>query len=245
MSGRGLLAAAVLLFALTVLARLPASWALAVAPSDLECQQPSGSLWQGACVQLRTRGIALNNVSWKLHGWSLLLGRLDVDLSSGDPRAPGRARIAIGLGGNTQVSALQATLPIDSGLLPLFPKGWSGLLQLDLDQLVLAGRHLAAVHGTVSARALEQRSPRMPFGSYELQFGEPPRTDGQLEATLRDSGGPLSVSGTLRIGADGQYELNGTVATRAEATRELVQAVEFLGAADAQGRRPFSLAGTI
>jgi hypothetical protein len=44
--------------------------------------------------------------------------------------------------------------------------------------------------------------------------------------------------------AQGGYEINGTVMARADATPELSRAIEALGAVDAAGRRPFSLAGT-
>jgi hypothetical protein len=52
------------------------------------------------------------------------------------------------------------------------------------------------------------------------------------------------VTGTLQLRASGDYELNGTAVARSDATPELAKAVEFLGVADAQGRRPFSLTGT-
>ena len=57
-------------------------------------------------------------------------------------------------------------------------------------------------------------------------------------------GGPLAVTGTLTIRSGHDYELEGLAAARPEATPELAKAVEFLGPADPQGRRAYSLAGT-
>jgi general secretion pathway protein N len=256
MSNRALVALACSLFALTVLARAPARWLLAAAPSTLDCEMPSGSVWHGECVRLRAPGLALTAVGWKLHPMSLLLGRLDLELRSSDARAPATARVVLGLGGHLSVRDLRADLPVDSGFLPLFPSGWSGQLQLAMDRVEFDSSRLAAVHGTIDARSIAQQRPAMPFGSFELRFGDASRSGGAGSADsaggrgdaivgeLRDLGGPLAVTGTLTIRNGHDYELSGFAAARPEATAELAKAVEFLGQADAQGRRPYSLAGS-
>ena len=66
-----------------------------------------------------------------------------------------------------------------------------------------------------------------------------------MVASLRDTAGPLSVTGTLHYTAVGGYEINGLVGARNDATPDLAKAVEYLGVADSQGRRQFSLAGTL
>ena len=63
---------------------------------------------------------------------------------------------------------------------------------------------------------------------------------------LRDLSGPLAVRGQLRLQPSGAFEINGTVATRPNAGNEIDQALQvFLGPADTQGQRPFSMAGTL
>jgi hypothetical protein len=244
MSTRTLAVVAVLLFALTVAVRAPARWLFALAPQSLSCAAPAGSIWHGGCAQLRIAGAQLGELSWSLHFWPLLRGHLDADLRSDDARAPGSARVSLGAGGRLVLRDLRADLPIDSGLLPFFPNGWSGRVLLALVEVQFRAGRLAAVHGTASARALAQRSPPMPFGSYELNFGDAPAGAGVITAALRDLGGPLAVNGTLTIRNGSEYELTGLVATRPEVSDGLAKAVAFLGPADAQGRRPFSLAGS-
>ncbi len=236
--------AALLLFALTVVARLPTRWALHAAPASVVCEEPAGSLWQGQCARLRAGGTTIGPVSWRLHALPLLLARVDVDLVSHDASLPGSAQLTLRSGGRLEAHALRASVPLDSGLLPLFPNGWSGQLGLDLSTLTLKAGHISALQGIVNADALKQISPAMPFGSYQLRFTGSAARDGWIVGELRDSGGPLAVTGTLQLRASGDYELNGTAAARSDATPELAKAVEFLGAADAQGRRPFSLTGT-
>lgn len=236
--------AALLLFALTVVARLPAGWAMHAAPASVSCEQPAGSVWQGQCARLQAGGLTIGPVSWRLHPLPLLLARATVDFSSHDARLPGSAQLTVHSGGRLEARALRASVPLDSGLLPLFPNGWSGQLELDLSLLRFEAGHIRALQGIVNANALKQLSPAMPFGSYQLRFATSTATDDLIVGELRDSGGPLAVSGTLQLHASGDYELNGTAAARSDATPELAKAVEFLGEADTQGRRPFSLTGT-
>jgi len=244
MSNRALAILALVLFSLTVLARAPARWLVAFAPKSIECQLPAGSVWQGECARLRAPGLELTALGWKLHPWSLLRGRLELEVHSGDPRAPGAATIAAGFGSSLSVRDLRADLPVDSGFLPLFPAGWSGQLRLALDVLEFKVGRLSALRGTVAANSLEQKNPAMPFGSYELRFAGAAEAGAAIVGTLRDTGGPLAVSGTLTIRNGHDYELSGLASARPEATAELAKAVEFLGPADPQGRRAYSLAGT-
>jgi hypothetical protein len=51
------------------------------------------------------------------------------------------------------------------------------------------------------------------------------------------------VSGRLRLQNTGDYDLSGFAAARAGADDQLSSALEFLGAPDAHGRRPFTLSG--
>jgi hypothetical protein len=52
------------------------------------------------------------------------------------------------------------------------------------------------------------------------------------------------VNGTLSLGADRSYVIDGLVAPRPDATPAVTDTLRYLGAPDAQGRRPFSVAGT-
>jgi hypothetical protein len=247
MRPRTLVILAAALFALTVLLRAPAAWVLAAAPAAIECRTPAGSVWHGACGQLRVPGAVLDGIGWRLHFWPLLLGRLELELRSADARAPGTVRLTRAPGGRLELRDLRADLPLDAGLVPLFPAGWSGQLRLALGSVEFSNGRLAGVRGTVTARSLAQRSPAMPFGSYELDFAPVPERAagraGPISAQLRDLGGPLAVTGTLTIRGS-EYELSGLVSTRAEASADLAKAVGFLGPADVQGRRAFTLGGT-
>ncbi|HEV7431577.1 MAG TPA: type II secretion system protein N [Steroidobacteraceae bacterium] len=244
MANRTLAILAAVLFALTVLWRAPASWLISALPRSIQCLQPAGSLWSGACGQVRVAGAALSDVRWQLRPWTVLGGHLDLALQSADVRAPATATLILGFGGHDTLQDLRADMPIDTGFLPLFPSGWSGRLQLALSRLEFKAGRLAAIRGTLTASSLAQIQPAMPFGSFELRFPDTAPADGAIRGELRDVGGPLAVAGTLVIRNGSEYELSGSAAARADANAELAKAVEFLGPADAQGRRPYSLAGS-
>src|SRR5882762_7523244 len=228
MPWRSMAVLAASLFLLTVLIRAPASWALKFAPPGVDCSLPSGSLWHGSCARLRAAGVELQEVGWSAHAWPLLRGHFDVELSSADARAPGRLRLSIGLGGHLELRDLHAQLPVGTEFLPLFPTTWKGKLRLELRQVEFEQHRLQALIGTVTALELEQRSPPIAFGSYELSFEPAKQGDGVIVGDLRDVGGPLAVTGTLQLRNGNDYELNGLVTPRPTASADLVKAVDFL-----------------
>ena len=236
--------AALLLFVITVIVRLPASWALHLMPGTVSCEAAAGSVWRGGCARLLVADTSIGPLKWTLHVLPLLIGRLDAEVHSDDARLPGRARLTLRSGARVEAHALSAQLALSSNLLPGFPEGWQGRVRLNLATLGFDAGRLISLQGTVDVDSLAQLSPPMAMGSYQLRFDRTADAAGAIVGTLRDSAGPLSVAGTIHYTAQGGYEISGTVMARADATPELRKAVEYLGAADPEGRRPFSLAGT-
>ena len=242
--------AALLLFLITVLVRLPASWALHVLPSGISCEQPAGTLWHGSCARLQAAGVAVGPVNWSLRALPLLIARLDAELQSEDSRLPLQAHMSLRSGGRVEASGLKGQFELSPDLLPSFPDGWRGSVRLNLAALSVVDGRLQSLQGTVDIDSLRQQSPAMTMGSYRLEFAPAAGAsgagaNGSVVGNLRDTAGPLSVTGTLRYTAAGGYEINGLVAARSDATPDLAKAVEYLGVADNQGRRQFSLAGTL
>jgi general secretion pathway protein N len=244
MQARTLILLAVLAFALTVVVRAPARWLLATFPPEVQCV-PEGTLWSGRCAPLRLSGITLSAVHWQLKPLQLLRGRFVAQLHSEDPRALVDLQAAMRRDGSGELTSLTADVDIGSGLLPLFPEGWSGQLQANLPQVRLSAGRLTAVSGTITVRNVREQMPPVEMGSYELKFVDPGSgKDQSIGAVLRDLSGPLSVSGRLRLQGNGAYDLSGFASARPGAADQLTSALEFLGAPDGRGRRPFTLSGT-
>jgi general secretion pathway protein N len=242
MSFRTGLILAVLILLGTVLVRLPARLLTSLLPNDISCDDPGGTLWQGTCGQLRSSGISIAGLSWKLHPLPLLHGTLSADVSSADPDNGARGSVEATRSGDISISELHAVLPLPPGSGPI-PRGTSATLALALASAKIHDSHLVQIAGTVDLQQLRISNPRADLGSYELQF--PAADSSTMTGQLRDLGGPLAVNGQLTLQASGVYEVNGTVAPRSALSPDLEKALQFMGPADASGRRQFSVAGTL
>jgi len=243
MPSRRWLLLTLLLFLATLLWRLPARWALTALPASVNCDQPGGSIWRGSCGTLHADAQQLAGFGWRLHPLRLLRGELSATLSSRDPRARGTLQLTRLRDGRLRAESVVLDLPLDGGLIPGLPAGWTGQLQLQLQSLELRSLQIESVLGTIMAHDLVQRRPQLTLGSYELRFAAPPATDGTINGQLRDVGGPLAFEGRMQLRRGREFELNGNVAARSDAEPILLRVLEQLGPADSNGRRPLSVAG--
>jgi hypothetical protein len=246
------------IFVLTVLVRLPAAVLTLLLPAAIHCQAPSGTLWQGSCGELRSGAVEISDVRWTLHPLALLRARVAVEVQSDDARASGRAHLTLRSNGDFDIQSLNATLPMQGGL-SLMPAGWSGTVEVVIQQASVQGGHLTALQGAATVRQLHSDHPPSDLGSFELDFPTTSDTDARAAApggvapsaaapmvgTLRDFDGPLSLQSQVHLSPTGAYEIAGTAAARNSSNADLQQMLQLLGPADAQGRHAFSLAGTL
>ncbi len=230
-------------FAAIVLARLPASWLLPTG-SDLNCVSVEGSLWSGYCSGLTVQGTQLGDLTWQLRPARLLLGKLaaHIDLEHA-PTTSARGDVEIGLGNTIVARNLTASLPLDPKLLPGVPPTLSGTLHVDLALAKVTKKGVVyRLEGRIEATDLVDRSGYVtPLGNFAVTFtGSAPQPTGDLQ----DVGGPLAVQGKLVLTSQPGYDLSGYVTPRPSAVPALVNAIQFLGSPDAQGRRQFAMSGT-
>jgi general secretion pathway protein N len=235
--------AALLAFAAIVLARLPAAWVVpAAGTAATGCTSVEGSLWSGSCVGLFLERKPVGDLTWDLHPWRLFAGRLAAHLTLSSPAAAGSADAELGLGKHVVARNLDADMPLDPKLLPGLPPGLRGQAHLALSLVELQRGLLTRLQGRIEVHDLEDHSGHEThLGSYSLTFAP---TAGDPVGQIKDLGGPLAVDGTLKLTRQGGFEVDGTVAPRADAPQELTDNLRFLGSPDAGGRRPFSLSGT-
>jgi hypothetical protein len=234
-------------FLLALLFHLPLRWALRLLPRAAQCQGPEGSLWSGRCATLAWSAangtLPIGDVSWSMRPARLLRTRLafDVHIQRGIAQASVLAQFGFG---RVELLDLDARGPLDPSLVKGFPPGWSGELEVTGARVRLEHGKLSALDGTMVARNLVSQSPRSTtWGSYQLHF--PKRQGGALApGELKDLDGPLRLQATLRLSPDFSWQLDGGAAARPGADPSLAQQIQYLGAPDAQGLRPFSLAGS-
>ena len=240
---------AVLLFAVFT---LPAS--LIAGPlrrAGLESPSYSGSVWSGRADGLAWRGVSLGDVQWRLSAAPLLRGRIagDVHLSRADGSAS--SRVSTTFGGEIHLEATQIDLPVEVlSALPIgVPKGWRGRVVANVKELVLAGGWPTALSGTLDMNGLVAPPPRnAAVGSFHVVMPDPqgaPAGSDALAARVADKDGPFSVDARLTLSRDRSFLLEGTLAPRGSVPPGLERSLQLLGPADAAGRRPFSVSGTL
>ncbi|HEX4267248.1 MAG TPA: type II secretion system protein N [Steroidobacteraceae bacterium] len=231
-------------FAAIVLARLPASWLLPNGGTNFSCASVEGSIWSGYCSGLTVRGAALGDLTWQLRPTRLLVGKLaaHIDLEH-PPATSARADVEIGLGGTVVARNLTASLPLDPAVIPAVPPTLSGTMHADLALARVTKQGVvSALQGSIEANNLIDHSGYVtPIGSFTVTF---PGGGSQPTGSVQDTGGPLAVAGTLVLTPQPGYDLSAYVTPRANATQPLVNAIQFLGSPDAQGRRQFAMSGT-
>lgn len=206
-----------------------------------------GTIWNGSAQVLQIGDTHVGSVNWKLHILPLLTLRpaATVDVK----RTDGFARSDVTLTGNRVVlENVSASLPISALPPQVAPGGWQGSINARFATLTLADGWPVAADGTLDLMDLTG-PPRRPanLGSFRVTFPANDAADSDtLTGTLSDIDGPIQITGTLQLKAsDRSYLIDGLLATKPGAPADFQRSLEFLGPPDAQGRRQFSLSGTL
>lgn len=238
----------VLAFLVLLVATLPARVLLDRIP-NVEATGVGGSIWSGHAEMLSVQGFALGRTQWHLFALPLLRGRLEVDATISPLDGNGSARCVIGLSQSVRCSRVMANLPLQFLPVNSLPQGWTGRINANFTQLDIERGWPTGARGQLEVLDLARPAggKASAFGSYRLVLPAPDvgAGDGALIGALQDAGGPLNVIGTLRLSPDRTYTIDGHVAARNDAPPDIARSLEYLGTPDAQGRREFSLAGSL
>jgi hypothetical protein len=228
---------AVLAFVAIVISRAPASWVVPAPSPAFACSEVDGTIWDGTCSGLTSRGQSVGELSWEVHAWHLLSGKLNAAVVLTRPTGTARGNVEIGLSRKITARDIQADLPVDPVLMPQLPHDFHGRIHADIALLVATRAGVVkTVQGHIEARNLEQGAGEhaQPLGSYSVVFA--PHGGGDPIGQLHDLGGPLSLEGTLRLTPDPGIDLQCLLEARPGAPADLQNELQYLPR-DAQGRR--------
>lgn len=234
---------AALVFLAVLIAHLPARWLLPALRGQLHCASAAGTVWDGDCTGARLRGFPLDQLTWQVRARALLRGRLVAQLSAVRRGASASGEVSLPWHGPIEARNVFARVPITPETLPAVPAFIAGTIEAHLERVVVTrDGAIEYLRGRVALLHLVDSSGQVsPLGSFAATF---PGGAGEPVGRLRDLGGPLALRGTLRLTPAPGYVLHAEVAPRASASPSLLQALQYLGAEDASGRRPFGLQGT-
>jgi general secretion pathway protein N len=233
-------------FLLFLIAMVPAEQLARRLPADLAVEGVAGTIWSGTARALAVQGHPVGALEWSCRPWRLVF----LEWSCRAVVHPSGGEVTGELTGDFEGSIvgreLRGRVPIAAFEGIATPRGWTGNLDLDLDELRLQSGRPKSAAGTLYLRDLRAPGTRgQRLGDFELVVGEGSVGGDALSGRLRDLGGPLHVRGAIELSQDGRYLLSGDAAPGPGAGPAIFDALDFLGPADSQGRRPFTIEGTL
>ena len=220
------------------------------APDEVRLAGVEGTLWSGQAALGSVGELGLHEIEWELYPWSLLLARMSGQVQTRFSGGFLETGIRVGIGGTSFTELRAATsLAALSGVLPI--RGTQGQASVNFAELVLRdGWPVGAIGelrlGEVAVPPLVPvgNGGLIQLGNYSINFGD---SSGEgLAGTFTDQGGPLEVTGSLRLNPNRDYLIEGVVRARPDADAALTQGLGFMtGEPDASGMRTFSLVGSL
>jgi hypothetical protein len=241
-----LVVAIVLVFAVVLLAYLPASWVVARLPATVpvRCSDVGGSIWEGECLGVVYQGTRIGDATWNVARLGALRGRAIGDLDLRGPMTA-RANFDVSFGGDGELTDVKALMPLDPRVIPNSPPHQRANIVTDLARVVLVAGRPGALDGHIEVRDLRQVGARpLELGSYRADFDGLTQPDGGSVGALRDLGGPFEIRGTVTLTPPNVYVVDGSIAGRTAQAESLVREITLGAPPDTSGRTPFSFEGS-
>ncbi len=213
----------------------------------ITASRSSGSIWHGQIHGLHVGEIDIGEVNWQLRLMPLIKGQLSADIKVNRPDGNLNAQIGINIFGLIQIKNLDATLSLNSLMnTKKTTDSWAGTLRAKFTEVDIKNNLPISAKGTLDILDLTgpaQKSINM--GSYRITF---PARSSNTEALIGDiknlEGANLIVSGQFKLTRDRNYLLDTQLIAQPDAPPNIKSALQYLGAADSQGRHPLSIAGS-
>jgi len=241
-----LIAAGIAAFVIFLVARVPAGQLASRLPPGAVLSGVGGTIWSGRAQSLAIDGRPFGALAWSCSPWRLIALRWSCDVTLTPAGGELAGTLAGDFHGALEARELQGKVPITLFNGIATPRGWTGDLELDVREVRFTERRPSSARGTLYLRGLRAPGANgQRLGDFELVVGEGTVGGEALSGRLRDLGGPLHVRGAVQLQADGRYLLSGDAAPGPDAGPAIFDTLSFLGTPDRQGRRPFSIEGTL
>lgn len=203
----------------------------------------AGSVWRGQASEGAVAGIYVTDLRWRFRPLALFRGEAAFAISAQPVSGYFDGDVGLGPGGSVRLTNVSAALPIRSlerhgGL-----RGIDGDIRVQMERVVLKdGMPVDATAVVDITNVVVREIAASTLGDYRATVA----TDGQtIRSIVQDTSGVLEVSGTIELSPDRSYSFTGLIAARPEAPAAVSDQLQYLGSADAQGRRSFRLDGEL
>ncbi|PAU87874.1 hypothetical protein CK507_10035 [Pseudomonas sp. WN033] len=236
---KGMLALALLVYLLTLIWHLPASFVWhrlsAQLPVPVELQGLAGTLWSGQVARITVDGIDQGGLRWHWRPSALVRGQVQLDLEWLPRNSRVQAQLKAGIG---VVRLEQVNGRLDAASMAMVNKApflLGGTWLLDVPVLELRDfEFVSTAHGRLVWQEAAAGLPQtLALGHLKAELDS---RDGWLTMALQDQGeGPLGLQGDARWRPGQALQLNTRIQAREVADPSLAGAVALLGRPDRQG----------
>lgn len=226
----------VFILAVTLIYKLPAKFAYKQFSNSIPIQVNgiAGSIWSGHVDSINTPQLTLVQLSWELSAWALLIGDVDVKWKLFDPALQLEGELSLSgenlrmmnIRGDIDLIELGARLPVQAILV-------GGIVNIDISQVEIEKSELINIAGDVTWASAELLSPtNVEFGEFKASLSN---HSGKLLASLRDTGGPISLDGVFSLSPRGLYDYKVEIGVRDTSVPGLLEGFNQLGVHDDNG----------
>lgn len=221
------------------------------ATKKINLQNVQGTVWRGKSLQARVQNFKLGKLDWDLSVWSLLLGKIRLDVGVSDDQHKGSGDIAIGLGGSLDLEDVDFRFPAET-LMPLFygfPIAINGNVLGRINSAELEPGEILKADGRVIWQGAGLTAPQnMDLGDFVVQM-KPQNTGTHL--IIKDQNSPVKTDLVIEINGNGQYHVKGSLAARDSRRQDISAALRLLptmgwsGRTDQDGKFQFNHKGKL
>ncbi|WP_299795569.1 type II secretion system protein N [uncultured Shewanella sp.] len=240
----------VLFYLVFLIALLPASVVVSLAPlpNTISLNGVSGTIWSGEVESLTVEKRQLELVQWELSPWSLFLGKVRLDLVSGNRGTVvnGKGSVTLSMDG-IQAQALRFEAPgsflVGDTRLPFRTKV-GGDISLFIEELAQGQPWCEQLTGKLflNGANVKNQFGDYPLGDIELGLS---CVDGNVKVNSDESMNQLGLSGSVLVKAEKMVQVSAKIKETPSQPEDLKKALSFLGKKDSQGYYPISYQGRL
>ena len=242
-----LIAYGLFIYLLFLVINLPVNVVWSLAPKEIQrslaITNMQGSAWSASADNIVIRNFELGKAEWTLNPFRLVTGKLAGNINL--RHALGQLQSGYKLDTDQMIELSDVNAKFSAAILdpaiPPFTLG--GSIHSQLESVKIQGRSLFEATGDLQWRnASISGVADVALGN--LTFKATPEAKGtKLQVT--NEGGPIAISGDIRVTGNGRYRLNLLLSSRDNQNTDLKNMLAMLGRPDAQGRVRFSPSGKL
>ena len=240
----------VFIYLMFMVVYIPANWIVGIAPlpNNIKLSGVTGTLWQGSADLVSIDRRLIEQVSWDLNPWALLIGTANVDLQIGSraTAVSGQGDISWSLSGlsaeNLRFEAPNQFL-IGNARLPFRTKV-DGDVSLIIERLEQGEPWCEQLSGKLFLNRIDVKNQfgEYPLGDIALGLS---CIDGMVQLNTDDSMNKMGIEGIATLGENNRFSVSAKIKPTPEQPEDLTQALSFLGKQDSQGYYPINYNGVI